>query len=94
MRLNFAWRETQLDTQYEGIDFIHCKTTTMLALLALIVLVAQSTADISGTDPATGSCICADGTAVNVRDSGKFKRNLDIINLYRLDVLISRPTLY
>jgi len=41
----------------------------MLAFLALIVLVAQSTADISGTDPPTGSCICADGTGVNVRDS-------------------------
>jgi len=41
----------------------------MLALLALFVLVAQSTADISGTDPPAGSCICADGTGINVRDS-------------------------
>lgn len=38
-------------------------------LLILVVSVAKSTADITGSNPASGSCICASRTGINVRSN-------------------------
>src|SRR6218665_1623821 len=41
-----------------------------LLLFLSCCFVAAVVGDITGTDPAPGSCICLDATGVNVRDSG------------------------
>lgn len=39
----------------------------MRSLIVLLALVGSALADITGTNPAAGTCLCADGSSINVR---------------------------
>ena len=47
---------------------------TMLFLVLSGLLMPAVMADITGTNPAAGSCICLAFTGVNVRDAGTLSR--------------------
>jgi len=59
----------------------HFQKSNMWSLLVVVLCISQSMADITRTNPATGACLCASGTAVNVRSTGE--RNIICIIYFR-----------
>lgn len=49
--------------------------------LAVTLLGRSCRADISDQNPPEGSCLCIDGSGVNVRNDGQFNRILFIIKV-------------